>query len=177
MSKKKLPEPKNYTYDKSEDLYIVQKYFDGRNHKLARVRTEEDAQKVVAALREVDWDRTLLSPEIKALILNSFREDCIYYTPTRFGKFQVSKRVNGKQTHFGNYDTPFEAWEIVNKLKICRWEKPILQELLAIDIEQDRKRIMRQTRGRKTRHLREPLLKELENRKIVTDYGEEENME
>lgn len=170
MSEKIIIEPKNYTYDKSEDLYVVQKYFDGRNHKLARVRTEEDAKLVVDELRKVDWDRRELPAEIRGLILNRFREDSIYYTMTPKGKFQVSKRVNGKQTHFGNYDTPLEAWEIVNKLKMCRWEKPILQELLAIDIEQDRKRIMRQTRGKKTKHQRNHLLKELENIRIVGDY-------
>ena len=163
--------PKNYTYDKSEDLYVVQKYYDGRNHKLARVRTEEDAKLVVAELRKVDWDRRELPPEIRGLILNRFREDSVYYTRTSTGKFQVSRRVKGKQTHFGNYDTALQAWEIVNKLKMCRWEKPILQELLAIDIEQDRKRIMRQTRGRKTKHQREYLLRELENTTIVGDYN------
>ncbi len=171
-----MDEPKNYTYDKTEDLYIVQKYFDGRNHKLARVKTEEDAQLVVAELRKVNWDRRRLPPEVKELILNSFREDSLYYTLTPKGKFQVSKRVKGRQTHFGNYDSLMEAWEIVNKLKMCRWEKNILQELLAIDIEQEQKRIVRQTRGRK-RYKREPLLRQLEDIKIVGDYKKKEDNE
>lgn len=169
-------EAKNYTYDKSEDLYVVQKFLDGKNRKLARVKTEEDAQLVVAELKKVDWDRRRLPPEIRELILNSFREDSLYYTLTPKGKFQVSKRVKGKQTHFGNYDSLMEAWEIVNKLKMCRWEKNILQELLAIDIEQERKRIVRQTRGRK-RYKRNYLLRQLDNVEIVGDYKKEEEEE
>ena len=140
---------RNYCYDKSEDLYVVQKYIDGQNCKLARVRTEEDAQKVVAALKEVDWDRRRLPPEIRELILNSFRDETPYYTLTKYGKYQVQKRVRGVQTHFGNYDTEAEAIAMINKLKMCRWEKDILELLLEIDQEQEIKRIRRQTRGKK----------------------------
>ena len=146
-----------YTYDNREDLYFVQKYLDGKIQKLARVRTEEDAQKVVAALQEVEWDRRRLPDEIKDLILNSFRDETPYYTLTPFGKYQVQKRVRGVQTHFGNYDTEEEAIEIVNKLKMCRWEKDILELLLLIDEEQEAKRIRRQTRGKKNRAKRKLL--------------------
>lgn len=149
--------PRYYTYDNREDLYFVQKYLDGKIQKLARVRTEEDAQKVVAALQEVEWDRRRLPDEIKDLILNSFRDETPYYTLTPFGKYQVQKRVRGVQTHFGNYDTEEEAIEIVNKLKMCRWEKDILELLLIIDEEQEAKRIRRQTRGKKNRAKRKLL--------------------
>ena len=149
--------PRYYTYDNREDLYFVQKYLDGKIQKLARVRTEEDAQKVVAALKEVEWDRRRLPDEIKELILNSFRDETPYYTLTPFGKYQVQKRVRGVQTHFGNYDTEEEAIEIVNKLKMCRWEKDILELLLIIDEEQEAKRIRRQTRGKKNRAKRKLL--------------------
>lgn len=149
--------PKYYTYDAREDLYVIQKYLDGHLQKLARVKTEEDAQKVVAALQEVEWDRRRLPDEIKELILNSFRDETPYYTLTPFGKYQVQKRVRGVQTHFGNYDTEEEAIEIVNKLKMCRWEKDILELLLIIDEEQEAKRIRRQTKGKKNRAKRKLL--------------------
>jgi len=149
--------PRYYTYDNREDLYFVQKYLDGRIQKLARVRTEEDAQKVVEELKKVDWDRTLLPDETRKLILNNFRDETPYYTLTRFGKYQVQKRVNGVQTHFGNYDTEEEAIEMVNKLKMCRWEKDILDLLLLIDKEQEEKRIRRQSRGKKNKYKRKLL--------------------
>lgn len=149
--------PRYYTYDNREDLYFVQKYLDGRIQKLARVRTEEDAQKVVEELKKVDWDRTLLPDETRKLILNNFRDESAYYTLTRFGKYQVQKRVNGVQTHFGNYDTEEEAIEMVNKLKMCRWEKDILDLLLLIDKEQEEKRIRRQSRGKKNKYKRKLL--------------------
>lgn len=145
---------RNYSYDKSEDLYVVQKFLDGKNQKLARVKTEEEAQLVVEELKKVDWDRTLLPREIKDLILNSFRDETPYYTLTPFGKYQVQKRVRGVQTHFGNYDTEEEAIEMVNKLKMCRWEKDILELLLLIDKEQEEKRIRRQSRGKKNKFKR-----------------------
>lgn len=149
--------PRYYTYDNREDLYFVQKYLDGRIQKLARVRTEEDAQKVVEELKKVDWDRTLLPDETRKLILNNFRDETRYYTLTRFGKYQVQKRVKGVQTHFGNYDTEEEAIEMVNKLKMCRWEKDILDLLLLIDKEQEEKRIRRQSRGKKNKYKRKSL--------------------
>ncbi|WP_405285967.1 hypothetical protein [Methanobrevibacter sp.] len=146
-----------YTYDNREDLFFVQKYLDGKIRKLARVRTEEDAKKVVAALQEVEWDRRRLPDEIKDLILNSFRDKTPYYTLTPGGKYQVQKRVRGVQTHFGNYDTEAEAIAMVNKLKMCRWEKDILELLLKIDEEQEIKRIRRQTRGKKNKYKRRML--------------------
>lgn len=156
--------PKYYTYDNREDLWFIQKCIDGRIQKLARVRTEEDAQKVVEELEKVEWDRQRLPPETRELILNKFRDETPYYTLTPAGKYQVQKRVRGVQTHFGNYETEEEAIAIVNKLKMCRWEKDILELLLLIDEEQDEKRIRRQSHGKKNKYKRRLL--ELENEGI-----------
>lgn len=56
--------PRNYSYNKSYNLYVVTHMIGGKNHYYGRYTTEEIAKQVVKRLREYDWDKSKL-PDIK----------------------------------------------------------------------------------------------------------------
>lgn len=56
--------PRNYSYNKSYNLYVVTHMIGGKNHYYGRYKTEEIAKQVVKRLREYDWDKSKL-PDIK----------------------------------------------------------------------------------------------------------------
>lgn len=54
------PEPKNYTYNKKENVFRVYKWLDGRNVFFGKYKSENTAQKVVEKLKQCGWDKTQL---------------------------------------------------------------------------------------------------------------------
>lgn len=56
--------PKNYSYNKSYNLYVVTHRIGDKSHYYGRYTTEEIAKQVVKRLRECDWDKSKL-PDIK----------------------------------------------------------------------------------------------------------------
>lgn len=64
---KSIKIPKNYSYNKSYNLYVVTHMIGDKSHYYGRYTTEEIAKQVVKRLRECDWDKSKLSDIKKEL--------------------------------------------------------------------------------------------------------------
>ena len=60
-------EPKNYSYIKKYDRYVVYKTIDGKLRNFGRYKYEEDAKLVSDELKKIDWDYNKLPEEYKKL--------------------------------------------------------------------------------------------------------------
>lgn len=108
--RKRKKEGKYYTYHKSSDRYVVQKFVNGKTIKFATFKKESEAKEYVTFLKKHDWDTKYIK-----------RNKPKFYT-LQNGKYAVVKTINGKQEVFGRYEKEIEAKLAVEYFANHNWD-------------------------------------------------------
>lgn len=115
---------KNYTYDKSNENYIVYKTINGKYTTFGRYDSENEAIAIVDLLKNVDWNLDQLTPDERERINKPVPKHYGYNKQNN--SWRVYKQINGKYTSFGEYPTEAKAQEVVELLKKNNWNKECL---------------------------------------------------
>lgn len=130
--------PKHYS--ERNGKYAVYKCVDGKVFYFETYENEDDAKKIVEALKEVDWDKNQLEFIQRKLGVRStamknkpdkktYQRKCKHYFQNNCGKYWVYNTVRGKKVYFGGYKTEEMAKKIVEELKLVDWNKRKLREI------------------------------------------------
>ena len=114
-------------YTKVHNKYQINKIINGERITYGYTNNEDDAKKVVSALRECDYNIDLLSSDIKELMNAPRKNASKGYGKTR-DKYRVYRLVNGKQENFGIVETEEDAKIVVQALRECNYDMDSLPE-------------------------------------------------
>ena len=109
--------PKYYRYDKAWKKYVVARSLKGKHRYYGAYDTEKEAKDRVEYLKKHNWDISL-----------SIQRNTGKHYSKAHGRYVINKRINGKQTYFGEYATEKEAQEMVKLLEKNNWDKSIIKK-------------------------------------------------
>ena len=108
---------KNIYYMKGH--YCVVKMINGIRSYYACFKNFDDAVKCRDYLVEHNWDKNKLNCTLKS---------CPKYYTFHHGKYEIKKKINGKDKYYCRCDTEKEAIKIVKYLKSIDWDYNVFRK-------------------------------------------------